>query len=427
MAIERSAGTVIVVDDDPLMRAFVERVLRQAGWGQVRGVATAHAAITLATGVRQRQGADGTPPPCVLLVDLCLPDLNGYALCLRVKRLLGRQVPVLLLTALDLAEDHARVLECGADDFLLKPIAPQELLTRVDLALSRSQQVPPAAGPHPGVDAAPQVGDWLGGHRLEEQLGWSGTTVVFRARSANGHAVAVKALTPFAARHPEVRQRFLAEARVMGQVTHPHVVRLHGTGCRRACPYYVMELLPGNHLEAWLQRHGRLAFPMAMQVAQSLASALTSLHAQGIVHGDLKPQNIYWDEQSGTKLADFGLAQPATTGMHNGWGPGTPLYMAPEQFGRGAVAPAADLYAFGATLYHLLAGVPPFTGDSALAVFQRHLREIPPPLASHRAGMPAAWDAFICHHLLAKHPASRPASMAAVQARLADLAQQPFE
>jgi serine/threonine-protein kinase len=228
--------------------------------------------------------------------------------------------------------------------------------------------------------------------------------------------VAVKVLDGFDA---EDRQRFVREARVCAKIESPHVVRLFDFRVERGHPYLVMELVPG--LSA-LERLSEDEVPLneALAIARDMAAALVALEQVGVVHRDVKPGNVLIGPDGVAKLTDFGIAKDLnsqTILTQAGMGLGTFSYMAPEQFQEARdVGFSADLYGLGASLYHLLAGRPPFvySGRGNPAEFVEQIVNEPPPLLSEfRDDIPQEVVSFV-HALLEKDPDRRPRSAGVV-------------
>lgn len=225
-------------------------------------------------------------------------------------------------------------------------------------------------------------------------------------------AVAVKVLRAGAAAESTFRRRFAHEARVMAALRHPGVAAVYDYGTTDDGAYLVMARIDGQSLQRRLAERGRLSAAETGVIVAQAARALQAAHQAGIVHRDVTPGNLIIEPDGNVVLVDFGVARSAAsetlTGARNVIG--TASYMAPEQVAKRVIGPAADLYALGAVAYHCLAGQPPFTGDDAVAVALRHVRERPPPLP---AGVPARLQRLVAR-ALAKDPADRHPSAAAL-------------
>ena len=212
---------------------------------------------------------------------------------------------------------------------------------------------------------------------LERQLGQGGMGTVWLARrQETGEPVVVKFLSTWHAQDPAWRARFAREGLVTRQVEHPNLIRVHAVETAGACPHLVMELVEGEDLADRLAREGRIPPLEATRILRDVALGLAAAHARGIVHRDVKPGNVRVTPQGQVKLLDFGLARAVTLddGVSTaGQILGTPHYMPPEQWGDHRVDARGDVYALGATLYHLVTGALPFPGQRPLDVCRRTL------------------------------------------------------
>ena len=259
----------------------------------------------------------------------------------------------------------------------------------------------------------------LGGrYRLGRELGRGGMATVYRAEDVrHRRAVAVKVL------HPELAggisaERFLREIEIVAQLLHPHILTLIDSGEDGGSLYYVMPYVEGESLRARLDREGELPVDEGVRILREVADALAHAHRRGIVHRDVKPENVLLTGQHAL-VADFGIAKALDTARDAAGGTleatltgvgivlGTPAYMAPEQAAGDPHADGrADLYAVGVLAYEMLAGAPPFTGPTAQHVMAAHLTRDPEPLARRRPTLPPGLEAIVMR-CLAKRPADR--------------------
>ncbi|MCC7055094.1 MAG: protein kinase [Gemmatimonadaceae bacterium] len=227
---------------------------------------------------------------------------------------------------------------------------------------------------------------------MHEALGAGGAATVYRAHDPTTRRdVAVKVLHSHLA-SASGRDRFLREVRIAANLSHPNIIPLYDAGQADGHAYYVMPLVSGGSLRRKLEAGGPPAPEVSHRILQEVASALAFAHAQGVVHRDIKPDNVLLADDGRAMVADFGIAKalsastpelPETVHTVTGIAIGTPAYMAPEQvLGDANVAAGADVYAFGILAYELLAGRPPFTGGSGPEIVARHLHETPVPLLS---------------------------------------------
>ncbi|MFD0349175.1 serine/threonine-protein kinase [Kitasatospora sp. CM 4170] len=275
-----------------------------------------------------------------------------------------------------------------------------------------------------------RVGDVLDGrYELVERLGQGGFGVVWRAFDTRmRRQVAVKVIGHHGEDQQKAALRFVREACAAGNLSHPHIVTVHDLGegelAGRQVTFLVMELLTGRTLTAVL-RAGLPDPVRSLTWGRQICDALAAAHDAGMVHRDIKPDNIMVTGAGVVKVLDFGIAQLDTGAgglTTTGTVIGSPAYMAPERWTGGRVDGRADLYAFGCVLVELCTGARPFAGDSTPVLMYQHLNEPPPALDPAQFGLPAEVAGLVAE-LLAKDPADRPADARAVERRLAVLAE----
>jgi serine/threonine protein kinase len=265
----------------------------------------------------------------------------------------------------------------------------------------------------------------LGRYELRGTLGEGGFATVYRAFDpALGREVALKALHPHLAANPGIRQRFLAEARALARMRHPHIVTVHDVSDAAERPFFTMERIEGRTL-ADLAPGQALPPAQVVTLITSLASAVDALHHADLVHRDIKAANVMVDRGGRVVLMDLGIARVLNATQHTQTGAvlGTLESMAPEQVRGQPVGPPADIYALGILAYQLLAGRPPFQGDTAY-LLHAHVYDPPPPLQQMRPGLPPSVCAAV-EAALAKDPARRPASAGQFAAMLAGTVSPP--
>ncbi len=263
------------------------------------------------------------------------------------------------------------------------------------------------------------------GYTLKRKLGQGGMAAVFLAvQESFGREVALKILVPSLAKEADFAERFLREARTMAQLSHPHIIVVHDIGQANNLRYYAMAYHPGQDLTHRI-RSGGVTVQEALRITRQLADALACAHDQGIVHRDIKPDNVLFRERDdGAVLTDFGIAKS----VHNeenqltraGSTVGTPKYMSPEQARGQQVDGRADLYSLGCVLYEMLTGQPPFLAEEAVTLAIKHCQDPIPRLPRELARLQGLID-----RLLAKHPAERPASGLELMAELDQLLRAP--
>jgi tRNA A-37 threonylcarbamoyl transferase component Bud32 len=247
------------------------------------------------------------------------------------------------------------------------------------------------------------------GYTVESEIGQGGMGRVYLARDRrHDRRVAVKVL------HPEIAsalgaERFHQEIAIAASLVHPNILPLHDSGSAGGVLYYVMPYVEGESLRARLLREGQLAIEDTLRIMRDVAAALDYAHGRGIVHRDVKPENILLTSGSAL-LADFGLAMTANEGRRtlSGHVVGTPPYMSPEQGAPGGqVDGRTDVYALGCVVYEMLGGEPPFAGANDRVILARHAVDPVPPLRTLRPGIPVELEQVVLG-ALAKIPADRP-------------------
>jgi len=251
----------------------------------------------------------------------------------------------------------------------------------------------------------------LGDFELKKRLGKGGMGEVFLARQISlDRLVALKTLSKELARKGDFVARFEREAKSMARIDHPNVVKIYAVDSFKGIHFAAIEYIDGQSIQKWLDHLGRFSVADAVYVAIVSAEALKHAHSQNMVHRDIKPDNILVTQKGIVKVADFGLAKAMDEEVsmtQSGTGLGTPLYMAPEQ-ARNAkhVDERVDIYALGATLYHLLTGRLPFQGSTALELILAKEKGTYPTARSIRPEVPERLD-LIIDKMMAKDPNHR--------------------
>src|SRR5947208_9292697 len=250
-----------------------------------------------------------------------------------------------------------------------------------------------------------------GRYSLELELGRGGMGVVYLAREVRlDRPVAIKLLPPHHAGDERLRDRFLREARTAAKLSHPHIIPIFAVDEVNEFVFFAMAYVAGETLTGRVRRRGPLAPSEAGRVLREVAWALAYAHSQGLVHRDVKPDNIMLEEASGRALvADFGIAGLVTgaAGLDGGEIIGTPEFMSPEQALGERVDGRSDLYALGIVGYFALAGRLPFQAEKATEVLARQVTDRPASLAAAADGAPRKLVHAI-ERCLAKDPADRP-------------------
>lgn len=479
VVVEQHPARILVVDDQEDNRAVLERRLRRQGH-TVDSAAGGHAALAR---LEQEQFD-------LVLLDVLMPDLDGYAVLERLKSSPAtRDIPVIMISALDDIRSVVRCIEAGAEDHLSKPFDPILLRARISACLEKkrlrdgeleylrevshvieaatavesgsynpatlapvarradalgrlarvfdtmanqvrnreerlkgqiealrqaiSQAQPAAPAESTGVPELPTGHVISGRYEIQAELGRGGMGLVYRALDRElGEQVAVKTLRSALVQDETMLERFKTEIRLARQISNKHVVRTHDLGEWEGIYYLTMEYVQGISMRELMDTRGRLGAEATLAIASQLAQSLEAAHEQGIIHRDIKPQNMLLDSAGVLKVMDFGVARLAErpSGLtETGMIVGTPTYMAPEQILGEAVDQRSDLYAAGVVMYECLTGQVPFDAPSLVALIAKVLREDPVPPAALAPDTPPALAALVLR-LLAKDPGDRPAT-----------------
>jgi serine/threonine kinase PknH len=254
-----------------------------------------------------------------------------------------------------------------------------------------------------------RVGSMFGPYHLKRILGQGGMGAVYEAEhTVKGWTVAVKLMSEALSQDPVFRERMKREARHTGRLQEPHVVPIHDYGEIDGQMFLEMRLIEGTDLDNILKTSGPLTSPRAVAIITQIASALDAAHASGVMHRDVKPQNILVTREDFAYLVDFGIASATTDEKITkvGTAVGTWKYMAPERFSTGEVTHRADIYALACVLYECLTGAPPYASDSAGVLVTSHMMDPVPQPSTKRSGVPRSLDAVIARGM-AKRPEER--------------------
>jgi hypothetical protein len=266
---------------------------------------------------------------------------------------------------------------------------------------------PPPEGP-PDL-----TGKTIADFHILRRLGQGGMGEVYLAEQVSlRRHVALKVLRPeFLASDPTALERFKHEAQAVARATHANIVQVYAWGEADGVCWMALEFVEGRNLKDYLARKGPPELLLALSIMRQVGAALQRAAELGIIHRDIKPENILLTRKGEVKVADFGLSRSLNGNIplnltQSGVTMGTPLYMSPEQVEGKPVDPRSDIYSFGVTCWHMLAGQPPFRGESAFEVALQQVRREPPSLAQVRPDLPPGLCAIV-HKMMAKDPAQR--------------------
>jgi CheY-like chemotaxis protein/predicted Ser/Thr protein kinase len=356
----------------------------------------------------------------LIVLDHGLPTMNGLEIC-RCLRDNGISTPIIMLTGKK-KEDIDKIigLELGADDYLIKPASPRELLARIHAVLRRTgASAFPARGLSSSVTrtyvmpSQPQIMArgtvYAGRYEIIEELGKGGMGRVYRALDTKvDEEVALKILNPEVAAEASLIERFSNELRLARKITHKNVCRMHDIHEDQGAQFITMEYVPGEDLKSFIRRSKQLAAKTAISIAKQVCQGLAEAHRLGVVHRDLKPQNIMIDREGNARIMDFGIARSVKAKgiTDEGTVIGTPEYMSPEQVEGKDVDGRSDIYSLGAVLFEMVTGRVPFEGKTALEIALKHKTEPPPDTRVLSPQIPESLNQIILR-CLAKDRAAR--------------------
>ena len=249
-----------------------------------------------------------------------------------------------------------------------------------------------AVDPREGEDLHLKRGERLGPYRIESILGEGGMGTVYRATAPGGELVALKVAKVELAKDGVFRRRFDREGNIALRVKHPHVVPVVDKGEEEGRPYLAQEYFSGGSLKELLEREGPLRIGPAVKLCLQIGAGLDALHDAGIVHRDVKPANIMFDDREQAYIADFGLVKDSKASALTAPGQtlGSVDYMAPEQIRGEDVGAETDVYSLGCVMCECMSGHPPFGHLRGMRVLFAHLQEEPPDPCGEREDAPSA-------------------------------------
>jgi serine/threonine-protein kinase len=269
----------------------------------------------------------------------------------------------------------------------------------------------------------PLVGRLLDGrYQVGARLARGGMATVYEAHDNRlDRTIALKVMHPSLADDEEFVSRFIREAHSAARLSHPNVVAVYDQGADQGHVFLAMELVRGRTLRDLIRERGHLSPRQALEVLEPVLAALGAAHAAGIIHRDVKPENVLLSDDARVKVADFGLARAVTGATSHttasGVLMGTVAYLSPEQVTRGVADPRSDVYAAGILLYEMLTGVKPYDGDTAIQVAYRHVHDDVPPPSAAVPGLPAELDHLVTR-ATSRDPDLRPADARAFLAEV---------
>src|SRR5574344_699623 len=240
---------------------------------------------------------------------------------------------------------------------------------------------------------------FAGRYRVVRLIGRGGMANVYLASDITSNMnVAIKILKPEFSSDEEFIRRFDTEAKAVSSLSHANIVKVLGVGHDNGFRYIIQEYVDGITVKELINQNGHLDWKVAVPIAIQVGLALEYAHRNGVVHRDIKPQNILISRNKIAKITDFGIARASTSNtitMNSGGALGTVHYFSPEQARGGNIGPSSDIYSIGVMLFEMVTGRVPFDGDSNVAVAVKHLQEKPPLASSFVLGIRSGWDSII--------------------------------
>ena len=393
---------ILIIDDDPEFSGLLKHYV-SAHWGDAAvEMADPRDAIPGTDAIR-----DGGYDAVLLDHRLNAPGTRTSGLdLLREYQGLDDFPPVIMITGEDIDRLSIDAIRAGAADYIPKRLTRDMLIKALSHCTGR--RIPQPQMPTLRAPAEKQGGlSLIGGYRLEERIGHGCTGYVYRARSETDATVAALKLIPLTGedqRRERLRRHVGREIEAVAASDSRYIPRFHGHGEYRDFLYIAMEWLDGGTLKDRIDEIAVAGAWQAIPVVIEIASGLRELHAAGIFHCDIKPQNIMFRSDDSMVLIDFGIADLAddTSVLGENRAAGSPFYMSPEQFMAGGVAATTDLYALGVLMYELLTGVPPYFARSVKGMYFKHRHAPIPTLPSHLERFQPTLE-----RLMAKEPADR--------------------
>jgi len=394
-------GRILLVDDQAPLLEVLSEALQDAGF-QVATAQNGRAALALLH----------ASAPDVVVADVEMPEMDGYELCRRVREAGHTDMPFLFCSGRGEPDQRMVGLDAGADDYIVKPAAIDELILKLTRQVGRVRRLRAAAASSPPpVDAAYLAGiearllrspgevAHLGRFEIRGILGRGSMGTVFRAWDLKLERwVAVKTVRAASGMaelwDESLVRRLVVEASMVARFNHPHVITVHDVQEAADAAYIVMELVQGTSLQDLLRSGARLGPEHAVPLLAALASALSAAHAVDLLHRDVKPHNVLLGQDGAIKLSDFGIASFVSSQIRNALF-GTPGYLPPEALRGGEVGSAGDLFALGAVAYRCLSGRAAFQGRGPTEILRNTLNTRPARLREIGIEVPSEVDAIV--------------------------------
>ena len=404
---------ILLVEDDPDTRDLVRLHLESA-----------EHVVRIAS-----NGAEGlelalSQPPDLIVSDIMMPVVNGLEMLKSLREHPATlTIPVIFLTAAGERAVFRESMRLGADDYLDKPVRRDELLDSIGARLRRIRAIRESAGGRPGTptSGAQANGEQpveIAGYRVLRLIGQGGMSRVYLAEHLETGAQRVLKVVPISdSDEGEMLQRFIHEFALVSAIDHPNVARIYDQGFSEQYAYIAMEYFPGGDLRAMIGNG--MAPEVALAVLVQVAGGLGAIHQQGVVHRDMKPDNVMVRSDGTLAIADFGIAKKPSAQLsetQHGEIFGTPYYLSPEQATTGNVDARSDIYSLGVMFYEMLTGQKPYRAADIEGLLAQHVSAPVPRLPAQLSRLQPLLES-----MMAKGPAQRFSSAEEVVAACLEL------
>lgn len=385
---------VLVSDDDPQILRLVGLVLERAGH-EVITTSSPHDVLELAS----QNGIDA------VVLDVVMPEVSGFELLEELRHNPDTaDIPILFLSGLGAGADRVRGLSQGADDYLVKPFEPDELVLRVERLISWRQRQP-GSREKPAVGLGDDVGSATGGetsdkryfgrYEVSDKIGAGSMGTVYRGWDPRlERRLALKSVpldsTALGTQRQELLELLRHEAVTIAKFSHPNIVAVYDMGDAAGSAFVAMELIDGVSMAHYLQQNGAIPPKRLIPLAIGIVSGLIAAHENGVIHRDVKPSNVLLGRDGSIKVTDFGLAyvmSGATSDSTQLYG--TPGFVPPEALADEPYTKAGDLFGLGATLYQALTGRHPLAGANLRETILNTMRGEVKPITEEVPDIPS--------------------------------------
>ncbi|MCM8524942.1 MAG: protein kinase [Lentisphaeraceae bacterium] len=413
---------IFLVDDEPFTRKFLAKILERGGYDEVVEFESGEAVLKK-LGLGNKSAGDTLyifpdASADLVLLDIVMSGLDGFEVCRKIKEEFPN-LPIIIMSSLYNEMDQLKGFESGADAYESKPINQKRLISIIDKLLDNKNKREQLIADYENLKSLHKTlppflrkkTDYVGDYKIIRTLGTGANAIVYDVADKDDDKYALKILSEKVAVDPENISLFTHEIKSLSLIDHPYIIKIRDYGIHEGYPYYVMDKVDGRTLSNYVNNLGAMSFNKFQSTAKKLASALDCIHSMGIIHRDIKLDNILTDDFGDVKLTDFGLAIESRSDDEELAGiAGTPLYMAPEVITCQSISEKSDIYAFGICLYYLATGMMPFESDKIQELIYSHCQVTPDRVDEIDPSIPHEWADFIAA-CLEKNPAKRPENL----------------